>query len=548
MEIILEYGWIIFSILIFAWLAYSLKDFSNSVKNNPFGDYEEPRTAATLGVLFTFLGIAAGLFNFDSTDIQKSVQELLSGMKTAFVTSIVGMIISLGLKFYQSNAQKNSKIPVSPDANISDLIQYLQKSDAEKSNYLKALNDSLVGDGEYTVVGQIKMIRFEINEKFNGLENILQKNNQQMLNAFENFAETLAENNSKIFIEALNETMKDFNQKLSEQFGENFKHLNVAVGRLLEWQENYKQTVENTTKILQLTFKGIESAKNSIAEIEKSASTFKESSDRILKLLVTANLYEQKLAQVLKEIQSLGENAGTEFKNLAEQINNVTLETKNLTQQMNEQGNQALIKLVDVTEATVNSMEQILKTSCIEVQNYTELATKSTTSHISTITNNLSSKMSDTIKQTKEMSEQVEILGSQAVQKVDEISLETITEIQTLSRNVIFTSRRQREIMDAEIEATKKNIEKSAEALREDTFKITKKVSDALETMMKNNNENLKNATDNINKNLQETLNKSIEEFGHTMYLVSEKFVDDYTPLTEKLQKLVQLAENVGRR
>ena len=65
---------------------------------------------------------------------------------------------------------------------------------------------------------------------------------------------------------------------------------------------------------------------------------------------------------------------------------------------------------------------------------------------------------------------------------------------------------------------------------------------------MKNNNENLKTATDNLNKNLQETLNKSIEEFGHTMYLVSEKFVDDYTPLTEKLQKLVQLAENVGRR
>lgn len=102
--------------------------------------------------------------------------------------------------------------------------------------------------------------------------------------------------------------------------------------------------------------------------------------------------------------------------------------------------------------------------------------------------------------------------------------------------------------MDTEIKILKDNVKKSAEALHADTFKITKKVSDALETMMKNNNENLKAATDNLNKNLQETLNKSIEEFGHTMYLVSQKFVEDYTPLTEKLQKLIQLAENVGRR
>ena len=426
---------------------------------------------------------------------------------------------------------------------------------------------------------------------------------------------------SKIFIEALNETMKDFNQKLSEQFGENFKQLNIAVGRLLEWQENYKQTVENTTKILQLTFKGIEAAKNSIAEIEKSASTFKESSDRILKLLVTANLYEQKLAQILKEIQSLGANAGTEFKNLAEQINNVTLETKDLVQQMNEQGNQALIKLVDVTEATVNSMEQILKTSCDEIQNYTEQASQdvnlhinSTTdnlnekiigttenvtemtkqiifagnktlneisevanensilfkkvlnqfgteiqnyteqaaqdvnSHINSTTDNLSEKLQATLIKTNDLTSSINNFGNTVLNKISETAEQNIFSIDELSKNVISTSRKQREIMDTEIQATKNSVEKSAAALREDTSKITKKVSDALETMMKNNNENLKTATDNLNKNLQETLNKSVEEFGHTMYLVSQKFVDDYTPLTEKLSKLVKIAENVGRR
>ena len=38
--------------------------------------------------------------------------------------------------------------------------------------------------------------------------------------------------------------MKDFNTKINEQFGENFKELNSAVKELLIWQENYKNHVE----------------------------------------------------------------------------------------------------------------------------------------------------------------------------------------------------------------------------------------------------------------------------------------------------------------
>jgi len=41
----------------------------------------------------------------------------------------------------------------------------------------------------------------------------------------------MAENNSKALIEALQEVIRDFNAKINEQFGENFKQLNEAVGK-----------------------------------------------------------------------------------------------------------------------------------------------------------------------------------------------------------------------------------------------------------------------------------------------------------------------------
>lgn len=359
MEIIIEYGWIIFSSLILIWFILHWENFSDSVKENPFGDYEEPRTAATLGVLFTFLGIAAGLFNFDATDIQKSVQELLGGMKTAFVTSIIGMVISLFLKSYQSNTQKNSKQISKSEKNISDLIQYLQKSDAEKNNLLNGFKTYLLRKGEYTVVGQMKLIRFDMNEKFKSVENILQENNKQMLNAFENFAEKLAENNSKIFIEVLNETMKDFNNKLTEQFGENFKQLNIAVGRLLEWQENYKSTLERVAENLQLTFESIETVKNSFTEIEKSANSMTESSKQIQKLIVAANFYETELEKILQEIQTLCENANESFKNLAEKIQSTLIKTNNMTASINSFGNTTLSKISNATAETITSMQKM---------------------------------------------------------------------------------------------------------------------------------------------------------------------------------------------
>lgn len=238
---------IILSAIILIWFYFAQKNFESYIKENPFGEYEQPRTAATLGVLFTFIGIAVGLFNFNPAPhaMQQSVINLLGGMTTAFVTSIIGMILSLYLKNLQADAQKNfPKNEINADATVADLINYLKQSDAEKSaaaqnlfNAVEKMTASVAGDGDYTVIGQMKTIRLELRD-----------HHEKIISEFREFAKTLAENNTKVFIEALNDAIKDFNTKITEQFGENFKQLNIAVGRLLEWQINYKSTLERVTE------------------------------------------------------------------------------------------------------------------------------------------------------------------------------------------------------------------------------------------------------------------------------------------------------------
>ena len=55
------------------------------------------------------------------------------------------------------------------------------------------------------------------------------------------FARTVAENNCRALIDVLKDVIREFNEKRSERFGENFKQLNEAIGQVLVWQERYRQ-------------------------------------------------------------------------------------------------------------------------------------------------------------------------------------------------------------------------------------------------------------------------------------------------------------------
>ncbi len=76
-----------------------------------------PSLVSTLGVLGTFIGITVGLCNFDTADLDNSIPLLLSGLKTAFFTSIAGMISSMFLSRYVSSRYDEL------DKGVSDINQ-----------------------------------------------------------------------------------------------------------------------------------------------------------------------------------------------------------------------------------------------------------------------------------------------------------------------------------------------------------------------------------------------------------------------------------------
>lgn len=101
--------WICLALIIGAFsfcflLVYLYKDGEKLVENRRIVEYF-PTLVSTLGVLGTFWGITKGLMAFDAADLDKSIPNLLDGLKTAFFTSLAGMLGSMVLSAFISRKQ-----------------------------------------------------------------------------------------------------------------------------------------------------------------------------------------------------------------------------------------------------------------------------------------------------------------------------------------------------------------------------------------------------------------------------------------------------------
>ena len=76
-----------------------------------------PTLVSTLGVLGTFLGITVGLLAFNTNDLDSSIPELLNGLKTAFFTSLLGLVGSVALSWLLNRMQDQN------DGGVSDINQ-----------------------------------------------------------------------------------------------------------------------------------------------------------------------------------------------------------------------------------------------------------------------------------------------------------------------------------------------------------------------------------------------------------------------------------------
>ena len=283
---------IIFGILVAYILYFFLKEKQYS-KESVLGNI-----ASTIGVLGTFVGISIGLWKFNPNDITSSVPLLLSGMKIAFATSIIGMAASIFMKYI---ALKNED-----EENIDDIMELFNTMIAESRN----VNNTLIENQKQT-------------------ENVLNK-----------VSEIWASHQENLTVELKSEILNLNNNTISKQeeligefkkLGECFTLLNSGVNNLLTWQENYKETIENTTKELETVIQTIHNADESIESISKHASLIKENNENLSEVLKEINKTQNVIIDSNKSIIEISNTAKESIPQINEHFTNIDNRTKEST-------------------------------------------------------------------------------------------------------------------------------------------------------------------------------------------------------------------------
>src|SRR5262249_28068627 len=150
--------------------------------------------------------------------------------------------------------------------------------------YLARLNNALAGKEDSTLLGQIKLLRSDSNYRLDRLHQ-----------SFESYSQKIAEANSRALLQALHTVVRDFNTQVNEQFGENFKHLNAAVEKLVTWQAHYEQQLASLIAQETETRRSMTEAAGRFTELVQRSHDFTDVVTSLKRLLVGLNTEKEQL-------------------------------------------------------------------------------------------------------------------------------------------------------------------------------------------------------------------------------------------------------------
>lgn len=367
-------------------------------------------TLVGLGLLGTFLGLTLGIKNFDSStsdQIQSSIQVLLSGMGTAFLTSLIGMGASLIYTLFEKqlrnslskvlfdfcekldsenyiddvalstynqqviteNATKemvkqfNSATEVlldklkpflqyqSTDGNdvpIPNAIREILLNNQEQTKALKSFSTDLaleLNDRlDETLSRQMQQRLIPLMESVDATTKSVVEHIDQMAMQVSNPANDMIEHVVKDLKESLMGIMEEFKSTLSKNATNELENLALSLGSATKAIGDFPQSMANISDVLQLT---ITEVKDSIKEISNSSAS------------ANSSAMQQMQEQIVFATTSIS-NAITEVK---EVMSHITQSSEQSSKDLIEKMTKSSSEMTASLQGTMDKISVMMQTS-----------------------------------------------------------------------------------------------------------------------------------------------------------------------------------------
>lgn len=498
-----------------------------------------PAVLVSLGILGTFIGIVIGLLDFNAHDIKNSIEGLLDGLKTAFITSLVGMSLSLVLKALDAwwFAPARSKAEIVPDTVTPEHIYGAMNRQVQ---LLETLNQSLSGNEEGSVSGQLKLLRTDMNDFRQGLARDQQEFRQALFTQLTQFAEMLSRSATEVVIEALRQVIQDFNRNLVEQFGDNFKALNESVVKMIDWQEQYKQHVETlearietavrelerTATANEAISKSLATSEQSIGSIENHCQSIPSAIGQLTPVLQTNQHQIQELQRHLEAFVALRDQAVRAVPEMQQHMDAIT---KQLSEKMHEvatkmhEGAQEFGRSVDHTNTALTEASHVIS---------------SHTEQIGTNMKDASEEFATSVRDTMEvMLRNAKTLEQQMGQAVEQTTLALSNEFKRVAEHIqsSFTAS-----VDATLTSLKNSVEASLSHTETQLQGSANRTLGAVEAQVREAtdraNASLHAQLGAMDKAIERELEKVFREMGSALATISRRIADDHAEWSQRVR------------
>jgi len=532
--------WICLVIILVAFIAcfvlvQKIKNSDKLVENRRVVEYF-PTFISTLGVLGTFFGITMGLMAFDTTDLDKSIPGLLDGLKTAFFTSLAGMIGSMILSAFIGRKQDEK------EGGISDINQAAgticqavkQMSDLNKSTIEKLASQMEEQEKDrkafYSTMGSVmesvKKTQASISES------LLSINKSQ--SAVESEMHSVVINQR-----SQNEVLFEATGSMINSIGRLEENSTTQTSHLAATQKSIVEIAEFTHHIPDL-----------VDLVEGMVGTQEEINTQVQKL---KNILDGEVLQIeesMNKTNQLLERKFDEFTELLKKSNTEALvEVIALVEGMvgtQEEINAQVQKLKNILDGEVLQIEESMnKTNQLlerKFDEFTELLKKSNTEALVEVMK----------KVTEEFQKQMNSLINKLIQEnFDQLnrSVERLNQWQQENKEMISSLTQQYKQMATNFETTSDSLDKvkdDTEALVSEGGKL-RKIVDALNEVIVNDERFIKTA-----EHLQKTAELSqsnMESFDASTKALNgwvrkqRNFVDGVTLLIDKLEEIAKIKD-----
>lgn len=525
-----------------------------------------PTLMTSLGILGTFIGIVIGLLGFDTTNIDGSIPALLEGLKTAFITSIFGLVGAISFNFIDSmilqniGRKKSEEMvkAITPDDIYAILKTQYDSMQATQSG-IEKLYLGIAGQEEGSLVGQFKMLRADLSgvqkqtafmaklivdfREFAKHQKTYQATfEERLFKELANFAEMLSKSATEQIIEALKTVIEDFNTNLTEQFGENFKALDASVKKLVLWQAEYRLQVELMSERYAESVTSLMETQTAVSGISKECEVIPAAMDQ-LREVVEVNQHQiaelqrhleafvamrdaavEAVPTIQSEIDKVGSQLAEASDTMKERLLGISEKLLVGSSEMQvalEEGSQHFRDSVTVTQQSFNELTNTIKNSSESLSETLQDTSAELTNHSSTM---LSDMKDATVSMQQEVAESVALL-QEKTSSVGQTLSTVLREFESSCQSIVEESERKSHAL--------------AQSLNEHLTRSTDTHEQHMNHAVEKTGKVINAELEQLEKATAREIQKAMQEMGDSLVKITSRFVNDYEKMVTSMEQVI---------